>query len=95
MRSLRRIALLFLMVIISSTSIVSAHDAADPDTIISVRQVRSEEKKAFIRITHLSGDKPAVLRIRDKQGYVLHREVIKQREAYVRKCDFSQLPSGE
>jgi hypothetical protein len=65
--------------------------AAD-DALISVR--KSSEKKAFIRVTNLSDQSSAVLRIKDMQGVTLHREVIAD-QSYMKKYDFSNLPVGE
>lgn len=72
-----------------NTAILAADDA---DALISVRQ--SSEKKAFIRVTNLSDQASAVLRIKDMQGVTLHREVIAS-QSYMKKYDFSNLPSGE
>lgn len=95
MKNLKRMALLVLAVVMANASIVLANDAEGPDAEVSVRQIQSEQKKAIIRITNVSSDEPAVLRIKDTQGYVLHREVISQSEAYAKKYDFSNLPSGD
>nr|WKN39375.1 hypothetical protein K4G66_11805 [Tunicatimonas sp. TK19036] len=68
--------------------------AADgTDTKISVRSLQS--KKALIRIVNSTAVNQAVLRIKDQQGYVLHREVLNGEDAYMKKYDFSSLPSGE
>lgn len=68
--------------------------ADEVDALISVRQVKSSEKKAFIRVTNLSNEASAVLRIKDMDGKTLHREVIAD-QSYMKKYDFSNLPSGE
>lgn len=95
MKTLRRTALALLAVAMSSASIVLAHEADSTDARVSVRQIHSEQKKALVRITNLSADEVAVLRIKDRQGYTLHREVVGQHEVYAKKYDFSELPSGE
>ncbi|WPP48282.1 hypothetical protein [Catalinimonas niigatensis] len=74
-----------------NTAILAADDA---DALISVRQVNSSEKKAFIRVTNLSDQSSAILRIKDMKGTTLHREVIAN-QSYMKKYDFSNLPSGE
>lgn len=95
MKNLKRVALLVLAIVMTNASIVSANDAVDSDATVSVKKIKSEQKKALIRITNLPSDGSAVLRIKDKRGYVLHRAVINQRAAYAAKYDFSQLPEGE
>ncbi len=94
MKTLRRTALVLLAVIMANASIVVADDV-DLDANLSVRHIKSEQKKALIRITNLSEGQSAILRIKDKQGHVLYREVIKQSQAFAKKYDFSELPSGE
>ncbi|WKN32977.1 hypothetical protein PZB74_06420 [Porifericola rhodea] len=74
-----------------STTTFAADDA---ETLISVRQDKSADKKAFIRVTNISEEAPAVLKIKDMEGNTLHREVIAD-QAYMKKYDFSNLPSGE
>lgn len=95
MKSLKKVALLVLAVVLTNTSIVLASGTDGSDTKVNVRQFKSEQKKALITITNLSEDHRAVLRIKDKRGHVLHREVISQSEVYARRYDFSKLPSGE
>lgn len=95
MKNLKKVALLVLAVVLTNASIASANDAVDPDAKVSVKQIKSEQKKALIRITNLSDDKPAILRIKDKQGNVLHKEVVDQSKVYAKKYDFSELPNGE
>ncbi|MDF9800361.1 hypothetical protein OKW21_005624 [Catalinimonas alkaloidigena] len=68
--------------------------ADEVDALISVRQVESSQKKAFIRVTNLSNEASAVLRIKDMDGNTLHREVIAD-QSYMKKYDFSSMPSGE
>ena len=69
--------------------------ADDSDTKISVRSLQSESKKALIRVVNAQSVEQAVLRIKDQQGRVLHREVLKGEDAYMKKYDFSSLPTGE
>lgn len=95
MKSLKRAALLMLAVVFTNASIVLANDAEGSDATVSVRQIKSEQKKAVIRITSLSAKQPVVLRIKDKKGSVLHKKAIKQSEDYTKKYDFSDLPGGE
>ena len=66
--------------------------AAD-DTEISIRK-SDAEKQTMIRVTNLS-EGTAVLRLKDAQGRVLHREAIKGQHAYMKKYNMSSLPSGE
>ncbi len=73
-----------------NTAILAADDA---DALITVRQVKASEKKALIRVTNLSSETSAVLRIKDMKGATLHREVIAN-QSYMKKYDFSSLPSG-
>lgn len=80
---------MFLLVV---GNVIAADDA---DTKISVRSLQGESKKALIRIVNQSAGEQAVLRIKDQQGYVLHREVLGGEDAYMKKYDFSSLPSGE
>ncbi|MFP4340422.1 MAG: T9SS type A sorting domain-containing protein [Cyclobacteriaceae bacterium] len=68
--------------------------AADDETLISVRSVNAQEKQAFIRVTQLSENAPAILKIKDMQGRTLHREVITD-QTYMKRYNFSSLPSGE
>ncbi len=93
MKTLRKKALLFLAVIMTSTGVVLAAEGSDAN--VSVRQIKSEQKKAVIRVTNLAEGSTAILRIKDTQGHVLHREAIRQSDAYMKKYDFSSLPSGE
>lgn len=95
MKTLRRTALLLLTVVMTNVSIVLAYEADSTVARVSVRQINAEQKKALIRISNLPVDESVVLRIKDKQGYVLHREVVDQREVYAKKYDFSELPNGE
>jgi len=69
--------------------------ADDSDTKISVRSLQSESKKALIRVVNTESVEQAVLRIKDQQGRILHREVLKGEDAYMKKYDFSSLPTGE
>ena len=66
--------------------------ANDPDTDISVRQSEGE-KQTLVRVYTLS-EGTAVLRLKDAQGHVLHREAIKG-HAYMKKYDMANLPAGE
>lgn len=66
--------------------------AGDADTKISVRQSEGE-KQTLVRVCHLS-EGTAILRLKDAQGHVLHREAIKG-HAYMKKYDLASLPSGE
>lgn len=69
--------------------------AGDTDTKISVRSLENESKKALIRVASASSVDQAILRIKDRVGRVLYREVLTGEEAYMKKYDFSRLPSGE
>lgn len=69
--------------------------ADDSDTKISVRSFQNGSKKALIRVVNSTSVEQALLRIKDQQGRVLHREVLKGEDAYMKKYDFSSLPSGE
>lgn len=95
MKTLKRTAFLLIAVAISNVSIGIAHEADSTEASVSVKQIKSEQKKALIRITNLSADKSAVFNIKDKLGYSLHRETIGQHEVHVKKYDFSNLPDGE
>jgi hypothetical protein len=64
------------------------------DAVISVRQIQSADKQALIRVANLPDESMAVLKIKDKMGNTLHREVISN-QSYMKKYDFSGLPSGE
>ncbi len=66
--------------------------ANDTDTDISVRKSEGE-KQTLVRVCHLS-EGAAVLRLKDAQGRVLHRESIKG-HAYMKKYDMANLPGGE
>lgn len=94
MENLRRTTILLLAVVMSNASIALANNDST-DARLSVRQISSEGKKAYIRVASLPTDQSSVLRIKDKLGYTLHREVISQHEVYVKKYDFSNLPDGE
>ncbi len=93
MNTLKMKALLFLSVIMTSTGVVLAAEGSD--ATVSIRQIKSEQKKAIIRVTNLAEGSTAILKIKDTQGHVLHREAIQQSDAYMKKYDFSSLPSGE
>jgi len=68
--------------------------ADDADAVISVRQIKSGEKQALIRVANLTDQSPAILKIKNMDGVTLHREVITD-QAYMKKYDFSGLPSGK
>lgn len=95
MKNLKKVTLLILAVFMTHAGVVLANDVGDSDAEVSIRQIESEYKNAIIRITNLASDEPAVLRIKDKQGNILHREVVDQHEVYAKKYDFSNLSSGE
>ncbi len=95
MKTLRRTALLLLMVGLSTFSPLLANDADRTGAQICVRQLKAQDKKAFIRISNLPEKKSAILRIKDSQGYTLHREVVNQGLVYAKRFDFSGLPDGE
>lgn len=90
MKIFRRTLLLTLAVVVAQVSFIFANDAE-----INVKKIKSEQKAAVIRIINLSSDTPAVLRIKDQQGNVLHREVVDQCDVYAKKYDFSNIPNGE
>jgi len=69
--------------------------ADDSDTKISVRSLKNESKKALIRIASVGSAEQAVLRIKDQNGRTLYRETLTGEKAYMKKYDFSRLPSGE
>ena len=100
MKNLKKNMLLVLAVVMTSVNVVLASpakgDKADePEAKVSVRKIDAENKKALIRITNLPSEGSAILRIKDMKGYVLHREMIRQNDAYARKYDLSNLPNGE
>ena len=66
--------------------------AGDADPSISVRSAQGE-KQTLVRVANLSTG-TAVLRLKDAQGRVLHRETIKG-NAYMKKYNMANLPIGE
>ena len=66
--------------------------AGDTDTKISVRHAKNEAY-TLVRVSNLS-EKSALLRLKDANGRVLHREVIKG-HGYMKKYDLANLPSGK
>lgn len=100
MKNLKKTLLLLLAVVITNASVVLADvskdgDANEPDAKVTVKQIDAESKSAMIRITNLKSEGAAVLRIKDTNGYILHKEVIRQKDAYAKKYDLSSLPNGE
>ena len=65
--------------------------AAD-DTDISIRK-SADGQQTLVRVCNLS-EGTAVLRLKDAQGHVLHREAIKN-HAYMKKYNLANLPSGD
>ena len=66
--------------------------AGDADPTISVRKAQGE-KQTLVRVANLTTGS-AVLRLKDAQGRVLHREAIKG-DSYMKKYNLASLPSGE
>ncbi|MGB3781033.1 MAG: hypothetical protein WA960_21900 [Tunicatimonas sp.] len=66
--------------------------AGDSDPDISIRKSQGE-KQTLVRVANLSTG-TAVLRLKDAQGRVLHREAIKG-DAYMKKYNMASLPAGE
>ncbi len=100
MKNLKKNMLLVLAVVMTSASVVLASpakgDKADePEAKVSVKKIDAQNKKALIRITNLSSEGSAILRIKDVKGYVLHKEVIRQNDVYAKRYDLSNLPNGE
>ncbi|WPP52394.1 hypothetical protein [Catalinimonas niigatensis] len=87
-----KIAILTIVALLTVNTAILAAD--DEDTHIRVRKVKSSEKEAFIRVTNISGQTSATLRIKDKRGVTLHREEIRD-QSYMKKYDFSHLPNGK
>lgn len=73
---------------VANTATLAADDA---DTFISIKQ--AGDKKALIRVAKLADAGVAVLKIKNSEGYTLHREVITDR-AYMKRYNFSSLPTG-
>ncbi|WKN45723.1 hypothetical protein [Tunicatimonas pelagia] len=69
--------------------------ASGTDTKISVRSLENESKKALIRVASVGSSEQATLRIKDENGRTLYRETLNGEDAYMKKYDFSRLPSGE
>ena len=67
--------------------------AGDGDPKINVRQ-NQEERKAVIRVMTLSEDNTAVLKIKDQDGRVMHRELLRGNTVYAKRYDLSGLPDG-
>ena len=66
--------------------------AGDGDLKISVRQ--NQERKAVIRVMTLSENNTAVLKIKDEDGRVMHRELLRGNTMYAKRYDLSNLPDG-
>ncbi len=66
--------------------------AGDSDPDISIRKSQGE-KQTLVRVANLTTGS-AVLRLKDAQGRVLHREAIKG-NAYMKKYNLASLPEGE
>lgn len=66
--------------------------AGDSDPAISIRKSQGE-KQTLVRVSNLTTGS-AVLRLKDAQGRVLHRESIKG-DAYMKRYNLTSLPSGE
>lgn len=100
MKNLKKTMLVLLAVVMTNASVVLADnskdgDAKESDAKVSVKQIDAKSKKAVIRITNLTSEGNAILRIKDTKGYVLHKEVIRQNDAYAKRYDLSSLPNGE
>ena len=80
-----------LLAIAALLLVYSSAVAAD-DTDISIRK-SADEKQPLVRVCNLS-EGTAVLRLKDAQGHVLHREAIKG-HAYMKKYNMASLPGGE
>jgi hypothetical protein len=83
-----------MLVIFAFLTLPLAALAADDETVIRVRSLASQDKQALIRVTQLSDEVPAILKIKDMQGRTLHREVITE-QTYMKRYNFSELPAGE
>ena len=70
--------------------LISGSAFAVDDTEISIRK---SDDRALVRVSNLSGG-TAILRLKDAQGHVLHREAIKK-HAYMKKYNLANLPGGE
>ncbi len=95
MKKLTQISLFAFALVFSQVGLLLANDHEGTNTLVSVRQIKSEPKKAVISIANLPDDQQAFLKIRNEKGRVLHKEVINKQQAFARKYDFSALRSGE
>ncbi len=66
--------------------------AGGADPAISVRESQGD-KQTLVRVANLTAGS-AVLRLKDEQGHVLHRELIKG-NTYMKRYNLANLPEGE
>ena len=72
--------------------LIGSSAVAADDTEISVRK-SDEAKQTLVRVYNLS-EGSAILRLKDAEGHVLHREAIKG-HTYMKKYNMASLPAGE
>ena len=77
---------------VATLLLLSGSAFAADDTEISIRK-SADNEQTLVRVCNLS-EGTAVLRLKDAQGHVLHREAIKG-HAYMKKYDLSNLSGGE
>ncbi len=95
MKKLTQITLLAFTLVFSQTGLLLAHNDEGTATQVSVRQIKTEQKKAIVQVTHLPVHQPAILKIKDQEGRILHKEIIRQRSSYAKKFDLSQYAAGD
>ncbi len=88
MKKLTNQILVAMALLLASGSVI----AGDADPSISIRKSQGE-KQTLVRVANLTTGS-AVLRLKDAQGRVLHREAIKG-DAYMKKYNLASLPAGE
>lgn len=88
MKKLTNQILVAFALLLASGSVI----AGDADPSISIRKSQGE-KQTLVRVANLTTGS-AVLRLKDAQGRVLHREAIKG-NAYMKKYNLASLPEGE
>ena len=81
-----------ILVAIALLLVSSSAIAGDADPAISIRKSQGD-KQTLVRVANLTTGS-AVLRLKDAQGRVLHRESIKG-TAYMKKYNLASLPEGE
>ncbi len=88
MKKLTNQVLVAIALLLMSGSVI----AGDADPAISIRKSQGE-KQTLVRVANLTAGS-AVLRLKDAQGRVLHRESIKG-STYMKKYNLASLPEGE